>query len=171
MCFNLFGPLVPEANRELATRLMNALLPGEVTQVREARIEYRPKPVAEYLGDRTAFDAFIDYERHDGRRAFLGIETKLTEPFSTKNPPVEPDSRSASSRTARVRAPFEPPPAARASMARRQASGPAPLLSKATTIGASEKSTSSCASMIPVAPRTPDAADRRRSQTRCTRDT
>lgn len=87
MCFNLFGPLVPKTNADLAAQLMNALLPGEVTRVREVRIEHRPEPIADYLGDHTAFDAFIDYERHDGRPAFLGIETKLTEPFSQNNPP------------------------------------------------------------------------------------
>ena len=80
MCFNLFGPLVGDL--PLATRCMRALLPGKSTGVTEVRIEYAPSPADEYLGDRTSFDAFVAYRRPDGQPAFLGIETKLTEPFS-----------------------------------------------------------------------------------------
>ena len=47
-------------------------------------LEYAPRPTREYLGDQTAFDAFVAYRRPDGSMAFLGIETKLTEPFSPK---------------------------------------------------------------------------------------
>lgn len=82
MCFNLFGPLV--ADRALATTLMSALLPGEVGEVLAVHLEYAPAPTSAHLADATAFDAFIDYRRPDGRLAFLGIETKLTEPFSQK---------------------------------------------------------------------------------------
>src|SRR5579859_7414323 len=57
-------------------------MPGEVAEVTELRLEYAPQPKNEYLGDLTAFDAFVAYRRMDGSRAFLGIETKLTEPFS-----------------------------------------------------------------------------------------
>jgi hypothetical protein len=46
--------------------------------------EYAPEPAAEYLNDRTAFDAFIEYRHLDGKLGFVGIETKLTEPFSPK---------------------------------------------------------------------------------------
>lgn len=83
MCFNLFGPLVGDLPR--ATRLLSALMPGEIARVTEVRIEYAPQPRARYLNDNTAFDAFVRYERMDGTRAFLGIETKLTEPFSQKH--------------------------------------------------------------------------------------
>jgi hypothetical protein len=84
MCFNLFGPLA--LDRDLATTCMRALFPSEVARVLEVRIEHAPAPRARYLDDRSAFDAFVVYERTDGTRAFLGIETKLTETFSTKNP-------------------------------------------------------------------------------------
>ncbi len=50
----------------------------------EVRIEYSPEPAAEYLSDRTSFDAFISYERPDGAHGFIGIETKYTEPFSQR---------------------------------------------------------------------------------------
>jgi hypothetical protein len=82
MCFNVFGPLV--ADVELATRLMKTLLPGEVRHVVWVAIEWAPSPKNEYLGDATSFDAVVVYERPDGRRAFVGIETKLTDSFSPK---------------------------------------------------------------------------------------
>jgi PD-(D/E)XK nuclease superfamily len=82
MCFNLFGPLV--VNTELATRMVGALLPGEVAEVLAVRIEYAPSPRHEYLDDATAFDAFVQYRRPSGEPAFLGIETKLTDSFSEK---------------------------------------------------------------------------------------
>jgi hypothetical protein len=83
MCFNLFGPL--QADLTLATRLVEALLPGEVSQVTAVHLEYAPSPASDYLDDRTAFDAFIEYRRPDGALAALGVETKLTEPFSQKH--------------------------------------------------------------------------------------
>ncbi|MCC6158350.1 MAG: hypothetical protein IT350_09890 [Deltaproteobacteria bacterium] len=83
MCFNLFGPLVDDL--DLATTLWKKLLPGEVERVTRVEIEWNPEPRFEYLDDRTAFDAFVEYERPDGTSAFVGIETKLTEPFSQKH--------------------------------------------------------------------------------------
>ena len=82
MCFNLFGPLVKDYG--LAKRLLGAILPGEITKVLTVKIEYAPEPASEYLADSTAFDAFIAYRRPDGQNAFIGFETKLTEPFSQK---------------------------------------------------------------------------------------
>lgn len=81
LCFNLFGPLVGDWG--LATTLVRALdLPGGVRQVTDVRIEYAPTPRAEYLDNGTSFDAFVAYLDGDGERAFLGVETKLTEPFT-----------------------------------------------------------------------------------------
>jgi hypothetical protein len=82
MSFNLFGQLVD--NGELSTRLMRALFPGEIKQVSKVRFEYAPKPRSEYLNDRTAFDVFIEFVDTAGKNGFLGIETKLTDPFSQK---------------------------------------------------------------------------------------
>ncbi len=83
MCFNLFGPMVMDTN--LATKLLRTIMPDEVKKVRGVKIEFAPEPRDEMLNDRTAFDAFIDYERTNGKLAFIGIETKLTEPFSQKH--------------------------------------------------------------------------------------
>ena len=81
MCFNLFGYL--ELNLDLATRTFAALDP-DVERVTDVRMEYAPEPAADYLNDRTAFDAFVAYERKGGGKGFFGIETKLTEKFSQK---------------------------------------------------------------------------------------
>jgi hypothetical protein len=82
MVFNLFGPLVGDPAR--ATRLLHALMPAEIAKVIAVSLEYAPQPKAKYLNDNTAFDAFVRYERPDGAQGFLGIEAKLTEPFSQK---------------------------------------------------------------------------------------
>jgi hypothetical protein len=82
MCFNLFGPMV--ADFDLATRVFQGILPNQVERVTDVKIEYAPQPATEYLDDRTAFDAFVEFERPDGTLGFVGIETKLTEPFSPK---------------------------------------------------------------------------------------
>lgn len=82
MCFNLMGPLVGQPER--ATRLVRALVGDEVARVHSVAIEWAPEPAANHLNDRTAFDAFVDYERPDGSRAALGIETKLTDSFSQR---------------------------------------------------------------------------------------
>jgi hypothetical protein len=82
MCFNLFGPLVD--NLELATHLVQALLPDEIQTVSRVQFEYAPEPGRDYLNDRTAFDAFISFIRPDNQPGFIGIETRLVEAFSAK---------------------------------------------------------------------------------------
>ena len=82
MCFNLFGELACDV--DLATVLARALWGDHVRKVTSVDFEWAPLPPADYLDDRTAFDAFIDYEASDGKRGFVAIETKLTEPFSRK---------------------------------------------------------------------------------------
>lgn len=41
-----------------------------------------PTPTRDYLDDRTAFDAYIVFDRRDGSRGFVAIETKYTDSFS-----------------------------------------------------------------------------------------
>ncbi len=82
MCFNLFGHLV--SNRELARDVLQRFLPEPVAAVSNVVLEYAPTPQEEYLNDRTAFDAYIEFLRPDGRLGFVGVETKLTERFSKK---------------------------------------------------------------------------------------
>jgi hypothetical protein len=84
MCFNLFGPL--SVRMDLATVAFQSLLGAEeVGRVKELKFEFSPYPPSEYLDDKTTFDAFVSYERPDGKLGFLGIETKLTEPFAQKH--------------------------------------------------------------------------------------
>lgn len=80
MCFNLFAPLA--GDHALATRLMRAL-PGlpEDLEVTGIRFEYAPDKES-HLKDNTAFDVWVEYVLPSGARGFVGIETKLTEPFS-----------------------------------------------------------------------------------------
>lgn len=80
MCFNLFGPLVEDP--DLATTFIRTLPGVDVERVEGVEIEYRPATASALLGDLTSFDAFIAYTESEGGRAFVGIEVKLTEPFS-----------------------------------------------------------------------------------------
>ena len=80
MCFNLFGELALDLGN--ATKLAQALWGIGVSHVTSIRFEWAPEPAAEYLDDKTAFDAFIEYETDDGQMGFIGIETKLSEPFT-----------------------------------------------------------------------------------------
>lgn len=81
MCFNLFGPFI---NEESTTHLMR-LLPGfpQDAEVTNIIIEHAPRK-ENHLNDLTSFDAFIEYEYPDGKKGFIGVETKLSEPFSQK---------------------------------------------------------------------------------------
>jgi hypothetical protein len=87
MCFNLMGPIA--LGMQGAEKLVGALVGiDDVRRVVRVIVEHAPSPAAEYLGDLTSFDAFIEYERADGRLYFVGIETKLTEPFSADRYPL-----------------------------------------------------------------------------------
>ena len=81
MCFNLFGELASDS--ELARLLLDGLAGLDVGRIRRVRVEWAPAPLADYLNDGTSFDAFIDYFKRDGTRAFVGVETKLADTFSS----------------------------------------------------------------------------------------
>lgn len=102
LCFNLFGPLA--ADLGLATSLLRATLPAEIQEVTGIEFEVAPEPASEYLGDKTAFDVLIRYVRPDGAPGFIGVEVKLTEPFSQK----AYDMLSYQRLTAMVGSPFDP---------------------------------------------------------------
>lgn len=79
LCFNLFGALRewPDA----AAKALSSTLDLDIGKVFNIVVEWAPDPEL-HLRDRTAFDAIVRYVTGDGRPAFLGIETKYTEPFS-----------------------------------------------------------------------------------------
>jgi hypothetical protein len=79
LAFNLFGHL--RAWPGIAADVIREMLGVPVSEIRRIEVEYAPQPVERYLGDRTAFDAFVEYSSK-GRRGFIAIETKYTEPFT-----------------------------------------------------------------------------------------
>jgi hypothetical protein len=80
LCCNLFGAL--RAEPLAAARVLSAALDLRIDEVVRVDVEEAPAP-EDHLGDRTAFDAFVEY-RTAGCSGFLGIETKYTEPFSAR---------------------------------------------------------------------------------------
>ena len=80
LCFNLFGYL--REHRDEAAQGLAAVLDLDINKVLDVSVEWAPNR-EDHLQDRTAFDAFVVYVRSDGCRAFLGVETKYTEPFSS----------------------------------------------------------------------------------------
>jgi hypothetical protein len=80
MAFNLFGPL--HLDQDLGRTLLDPLLPNGVTSAM-TDVEWAPDRHA-HLNDATSFDVVVHYSTATGRAAIAAIETKLTEPFSTK---------------------------------------------------------------------------------------
>jgi len=80
LCCNVFGHL----SRRLAAAapVLSTTFGTRVDEVTRIVVEWAPDPDA-HLGDRTAFDAFVEY-RAGGQPWFLGIEVKYTEPFSQR---------------------------------------------------------------------------------------
>lgn len=78
LCFNLFGAIrsSPEAPAFLSEAFAT-----DIARIDVIECEWAPNPDA-HLRDRTAFDAYIAYRDSQDRKAFIGVETKYTEPFS-----------------------------------------------------------------------------------------
>ena len=80
--FNMFVPF--RYNKDFATKVFNELLGGcirsvDISNDHRRFIEYAPSPSANYLNDKTSFDAYIEYDHIDGSRGLIGIEVKYTE--------------------------------------------------------------------------------------------
>lgn len=79
MCFNIFGAL--RVYPITAARMLADCTRLDVASLTRVEVEWTPD--GEHpLGDRTAFDAFVEYLNSAGDRCFFGVETKYTEPFS-----------------------------------------------------------------------------------------
>ena len=87
MCFNVFAPL--REDLDLAARILRALIPDiDLAVVRHVWFEHSPNRQDESLtGDRTAFDVAFVYERSDGKRGLIGVETKFSESGTEPAPP------------------------------------------------------------------------------------
>jgi len=81
LCFNVFGQLA--AYPAAAARILTSVLGVPVDTVDEVLVEHAPAAAKARLSDRSAFDAYLALHI-DGATAFLGVETKYTEPFSAK---------------------------------------------------------------------------------------
>jgi hypothetical protein len=78
LCFNLFAEL--QQDLYLATKVFRQLCPHRVNTVTKIEFEYSPgiKDKA-YLGDRTAFDVYVEFTDRAIERGFIGIEVKYHE--------------------------------------------------------------------------------------------
>lgn len=75
--FNLIAPL--NANRQVATDILNRAFGVNCEAILSIEIEYAPKPKGEYLNDATAFDSYIKIIKTNGNKCGIGIEVKYTE--------------------------------------------------------------------------------------------
>jgi hypothetical protein len=85
MCFNIFGSVRGAAG---IAELVAEAFGVPATPPLAVRVEWAPDS-ASALGDKTAFDAFLEFSDPAGARCFLGIETKYTESFSPQKYPAE----------------------------------------------------------------------------------
>jgi hypothetical protein len=77
LCFNLFGEFLDR--KDVLLKIFNELKPNLMDKITKIIFEYSPgRGDEKYLGDHTAFDVFIEYEK-DEEKAFLGIEGKYVE--------------------------------------------------------------------------------------------
>src|SRR5258708_7305678 len=86
LCFNLFGEL--QGDLTLASRVFRRLTDGRVETVTAIGFEHSPgRSDADYTGDRSAFDVFVEYVARGGAPGFVGIEVKYHEALSDSPAP------------------------------------------------------------------------------------
>ncbi|MDR1588434.1 MAG: hypothetical protein LBS57_13355 [Treponema sp.] len=77
LCFNLFGEFLER--KDVLLKIFNEIKPNLMDKITEVKFEYSPgRGDEKYLGDKTAFDVFIEYEKNS-EKSFLGIEAKYVE--------------------------------------------------------------------------------------------
>lgn len=90
MCFNLFGEL--QADLGAATAWARHAWPDRVEAVTRVEFEHSPGRRDErYLGNRTAFDVYVEHTVPGGGEGFIGIEAKYHEDLA--EPPAEARAR------------------------------------------------------------------------------
>ena len=75
--FNMLAPLGSRPG--LMQSVLKEAFGLELRQPFQMKLEWAPSPAAQYLGDMTSFDAYIQGRDADGKRVGLGIEVKYTE--------------------------------------------------------------------------------------------
>jgi hypothetical protein len=83
LCFNLFGELARRP--ALASEFARRFWPGRVDDVIRIEFEWSPgRSDPRYLGNRSAFDVFVEHTVPGGGRGFIGIEVKYHENLKVK---------------------------------------------------------------------------------------
>jgi hypothetical protein len=86
LCFNLFAEFLDR--KDILLKIFNEIKPDLIDKIVDIKFEYSPgRGEKEYLGDHTAFDVFIEYEK-DGEKSFLGIEAKYVETLQEEKPEI-----------------------------------------------------------------------------------
>jgi hypothetical protein len=99
LCFNLFGEM--KADLLIATAWARHLWPGRVEQVTRLEFEHSPGRRDErYLGNRTAFDVYLEHTVPDGGEGFIGIEVKYHESLEVKAAEIRPRVREVATASA-----------------------------------------------------------------------
>ena len=84
--FNFFIPFRHDLN--FCKSVFNEIMGGCIKSIdsyalidnkENLKIEFAPRPIKDYLKDRTSFDTYIEYTHNDGAKGILGIEVKYTE--------------------------------------------------------------------------------------------
>ena len=86
MAFNLFCPLrqMLADSPEVATQVIKAALPMyPIYRVTEVDLEFIPDKYMVLSGDKSAMDAIIRFEKENGDKGFIAIETKYSENLGT----------------------------------------------------------------------------------------
>jgi len=87
MCFNLFADLRAAIQDELpdAIAVLKAIFAASpISTVEDVIVEMIPRPIADYIDDKTAFDAAILFTDDAGRPGLASIETKYTDKLRVK---------------------------------------------------------------------------------------
>jgi hypothetical protein len=83
LCFNFFGEM--KADLRMATAWARHLWPVRVEIVTRLEFEHSPgRRDVKYLGNRTAFDVYIEHTAPGGGESFIGIEVKYHENLEVK---------------------------------------------------------------------------------------
>ena len=84
LCFNLFGEL--KADLGVATALGRHIWPNRVQRVTRIEFEHSPgRGDVAYLGNRSAFDVYLEHTTPEGGLGFIGIEVKYHEDLRTES--------------------------------------------------------------------------------------